>query len=333
MIYSYQDIGHVHLEISSECNAECPRCPRNFNGYPLNNGFTEYSMSLTDARQIFTPDFLRQLNEIFINGNFGDIVMCAEAAEIIEYFRSHNRELRIIISTNGAARNQKFWKRLAQSGCIVEFCIDGLADTHSIYRRNTLYDVVIRNARAFIEAGGMAKWKFIVFDHNRHQVEQARMLADAMGFRRFIAITRNRDQGPIFDRDKKMIFFMGSQSSPVIDFDQLLEQAAKPQSLDFLPQPAGRTITCQVQRDRSIYITSTGEVYPCCWLGHSPESFDKIRPWNASNKQIAALVAENNAKEHGIEHAMAWFNKVSASWQENDYRSGLLYQCMATCGR
>ena len=65
------------------------------------------------------------------------------------------------------------------------FSIDGLADTNKLYRIGINHDRVMANAKAFIEAGGKARWKFIVFRHNEHQVEEARELAKDMGFWQF----------------------------------------------------------------------------------------------------------------------------------------------------
>ena len=74
-MYSISDITKLHLEISSLCNASCPACPRNFHGYPYNNGYTERNLTLADVKKMFPREFIQQLSEILINGNYGDIVM------------------------------------------------------------------------------------------------------------------------------------------------------------------------------------------------------------------------------------------------------------------
>ena len=104
-------IREVHLEISSLCNARCPLCPRNFRGYPYNDGYVEANLTLDNAKHIFTSTFLKQLNRIWINGNFGDAVMNPETPDIVEYFRPHNKDLIIDVSTNGSARDENFWRR------------------------------------------------------------------------------------------------------------------------------------------------------------------------------------------------------------------------------
>ena len=61
-----------------------------------------------------------------------------------------------------------------------------MEDTHSMYRIGTDYNKIIQNATAFINAGGTAEWCFIKFKHNEHQVEEARSIAEQMGFSLFV---------------------------------------------------------------------------------------------------------------------------------------------------
>jgi len=115
MLYTVKDIREVHLEISSECNAACPKCPRNLCGYPHNDGYVEHSMTLAEAQHIFPVEFLNHLNKITINGNFGDIVMNPDAVEIVEYFKQHMHSNAIVaVSTNGGAKDRMFWRRLGE---------------------------------------------------------------------------------------------------------------------------------------------------------------------------------------------------------------------------
>ena len=331
MIYNYTDIRMLHLEISSECNAECPLCPRNFHGYPMNNGYAEHSMTLAEAQQIFKPNFLSQLTKILINGNFGDIVMCPEAIDIIRYFREHNKTAKISISTNAAARNAQFWRDLAELKCEIHFCIDGLEDTHSIYRRNTLYSTVIKNAQTYIAAGGKeAIWKYIVFDHNEHQIQQARELSEQLGFQRFDEIRGGRTQGPVFNQEKQLVYYLGKIDGPT-EFDDVVAYYSGPKTFDNILPPTGREINCRVKKEKSVYVNSIGEVYPCCWLGFNPKTFGGKSYFVVPNNQLKPFLKENSALEYGLEHAIQWFNYVSESWNKSTYEDGLLHTCSHTC--
>ena len=45
---TYQDIKHVHLEISTRCNAACPDCPRNLRGVDVVEGYPLHDMRLDE---------------------------------------------------------------------------------------------------------------------------------------------------------------------------------------------------------------------------------------------------------------------------------------------
>ncbi|SVB29002.1 uncharacterized protein METZ01_LOCUS181856, partial [marine metagenome] len=123
-MYKLSDIRDIHLEISSLCNARCPLCPRNFHGYPYNDGYIERNLTLDDVEKIFKPTFLSHIDSMEINGNFGDFVMNPESIDIVRYFNEYNIDIQI--STNASARPKNFWKELGELGCKVLFRLDGL---------------------------------------------------------------------------------------------------------------------------------------------------------------------------------------------------------------
>lgn len=207
---SYTDIKSVHLEISSLCNARCPWCPRNFWGFPYNSGYPETNLTISQAKKIFNTDFLKQLTQIHINGNFGDIVMNPEGHTIVEHFYSVNPDLTITISTNGGARNKDFWAALGKTKAKVAFCLDGLQDTHHLYRQNTVWQTVITNAKLFIESGGYAIWKFIKFKHNAHQLGECKNLSTKLGFKEFNVIESTRVDAPVYDSQGNLSHILGN---------------------------------------------------------------------------------------------------------------------------
>jgi MoaA/NifB/PqqE/SkfB family radical SAM enzyme len=337
MIYSYKEIRHLHLEISSLCNAECPLCPRNLHGYPFNNGYTERNLTLDEVKTIFRPEFLSQLNRYEINGNFGDIVMNPEAVDIIAYFRQHNKEALITVSTNGSARDQNFWAGLAELDCRVSFCIDGLEDTHSLYRKNTRYDIVLKNAQTFIAAGGQAVWSMLEFDHNRHQIEQARAISTGLGFVEFRLIEQQsnpRINSPVFDRNGNLLHVIGQPET--IDFQLIYARRTdpKPRTIDLrcVTNEPAYPISCEVKTLKSVYVTSEGEVYPCCYIGFSPKTFGRNTFHEIINYQTKNIMRNNNALEYSLEECIKWFDQVESSWQQPNFESGRLLMCNHTCG-
>lgn len=331
---NYKDIREVHLEISTLCNASCPWCPRNFWGYEFNGGYPELYLTLEHAKKIFNNDFLKQLTKIRINGNYGDIVMNPDAVEIVEYFRSCNQNLKIHISSNGGARNASFWKKLASLKCEVYFGIDGLEDTHSLYRQNTLWSTVIKNAEIFIDAGGDAVWKMIKFKHNEHQIEQCQQLSKQMGFIAFRLIDEGRNTAPVFGKDKKLKHVLGNYTGET-DFDTLFASKTQDDVLleDVIPgKIPSKSLICETITYKSIYIAANGDVSPCCYMGFYPQTYGKGQYHQATNGQLLPLIVENNALEYSLEHCINWFRSIEKRWQEQDYKNGRLVICDDNCG-
>ena len=327
MIYSVEAIRHVHLELSSRCNARCPGCPRNLNGYPYNRGYPEHDMTLAEAQTIFRPEFLAQLTHMSINGNLGDAVMNPDTVAIVRYFLAANPGLGINISTNGAARDRAFWTDLAATGVEIFFCLDGLEDTHSMYRQNTSYATVLKNAQTVIGAGGRAVWKMIEFDHNTHQLAEAEARAKELGFERFfLQPGRSANNYPVYDQEGNLLFTMGRPWNQP-DLKQMIKRLEyRPKTMEMQGQLTG-AISCEVKAMRSVYIDSTGHVYPCCHLGFNPQEFNR-----AENYQYRDFVQRNSALEYSLAECIEWFDHVERSWAKQTFAEGRLKVCNDACG-
>lgn len=340
MIYTIDQVHHVHLEISSLCNAACPLCPRNVFGYPYNSGYVEHNMTLEEAQIIFKPDFIKQVDKMIINGNFGDAVMNPHTVPIIEYFQQHNPEIYINISTNGGARNSDFWQALARLNVEVVFCIDGLDnETHAMYRRNTLYTTVMRNAQTFIAAGGRALWKMIRFEHNAHQLEQAKALSAELNFAALLIVDDGRDNGPVYNKSGELEYTIGASKlgyTPQPHIKNMLSGYSDPmhkdQQIFWIKQLTPREINCEVSHTQSIYISSTGEVFPCCYMGLSPSTYRNNSVIGYSMEQVNAIMSNNNALKYDLAECIAWFDRIEESWDKATFDSGRLVTCNQSCG-
>jgi MoaA/NifB/PqqE/SkfB family radical SAM enzyme len=326
----YNQIRDVHLEISSRCNAACPSCPRNFYGVDVVNNYPICDLRLEQIKKIFPLDFLQQINNILINGNYGDFVTARDAVSIIEYFYQANPKLYIEVNTNGSAQ-PNMWAKLGKFPVQIAFRLDGLQDTHHLYRQNTNFDFILDNANKFISAGGHAIWAMIVFDHNEHQIEQCRAMSDKLGFKQFRVHQEprnSRNQFPVFTPDQRLSHVIGEYTGST-DFDFLWQrQNQRDARLNIEYYKESYPIKCKAKETNSIYIASDGNVYPCCWLGFSPQTDDT----RLVNHQMRDFLKENNALEYGIEHAIEWFSHVEESWSKLSVAEGKLSTCNDTCG-
>src|SRR5262249_44436596 len=151
-----------------------------------------------------------------------------DTLSILQYLRRANPDICLGLHTNGSARSVEWWSELARilphGKGYVRFGIDGLETTNHLYRRNTKWDTVMRNVKAFIAAGGNAEWDFLVFRHNEHQVDEARALARELGFTlfnckasgRFFSLSRSEpiNRTPVKDREGNLEYWLERPSNP-----------------------------------------------------------------------------------------------------------------------
>ena len=172
-------INSFTFEPSTFCNLHCPQCPRyDTNGY-LDKNLTQGHLSLDSMVKNFDLTKLPSLQNVIFEGDYGDPMMNPEIDQFVNFFKDIES---IKLITNGSIRNKDYFANLAtHKNLQVTFSIDGLEDTNHIYRINSNWNKTIANAKSFINAGGNATWKYIIFKHNQHQVDEARQLASELG--------------------------------------------------------------------------------------------------------------------------------------------------------
>lgn len=343
------EIRRVQVELTTRCNARCPMCMRNYRGFDHNSGYPVTELTLSQFQNILTPEILKSITQpepavngrvpinynfqgISFNGNLGDFASARDGAEIVEYLVQHR--VPVMINTNGSVRSPAWWASLAKPGVTIGFALDGLADTHHLYRQDTDWHRIIEHATAFISAGGRAIWRFIPFDHNRHQEEACKQMAKDLGFAGFENIYDGRDSGPVFRRTGEFSHQIGQDSRPkhiVPEIQPLLENHItwyNSKTITLTKDKPTLDLHCVHQRNREIYLAADGSVYPCCFLGFYPGKMH-----HPGNAELAPLIKENNALQYPLEHCLNWFDSVEQTWQQESIASGRLYQCVNSCGR
>jgi sulfatase maturation enzyme AslB (radical SAM superfamily) len=296
-----------------------------------NSGYPEIELDLDKFKQIFPPDFLKQIHLIDFNGNLGDCSLASDLVSILEYVYESSQCL-VNITTNGSTRTPDWWSNLVNPRLTIIFDLDGLGDTHALYRLDTDWNKILRNASAFIQNGGRATWKMIVFDHNRHQLKECESLSKQLGFKSFLPVDHGRNQGPVYDRQGKFSHWLGPAHEHTPNIKEMLESHltwfdTKPSSEWGLEDKEKCDIRCQHIQNKELYVAADGSVYPCCFLGFYPETM--IHP---GNSQLVKIVNKNNALEYDLKECIQWFNSIEKSWQLESVNQGKLYNCVVSCG-
>ena len=243
------NVKEIHIEPTSLCNAECPQCARNINGSGLNPNIQLNSLTINYFTNFFNRDNIANVKKIFFCGNVGDPCATPDLLEICRYLKSIKPDLVLGINTNGSLKTEDWFRELGRifQGPLdyVVFSIDGLEDINHIYRRNTNWNKIMRNAQAYIGTGASAHWDMLVFDHNKHQVDSAQRLAQEMGFTWFRSKTTDR-----WDSYATSVFLRPAEPYQNKSYDDV-------------------EVICERNRDRSIFIDYLGEIWPCCHMAEA----------------------------------------------------------------
>ena len=242
------DIQRLHVELTTMCQAECPMCPRTIAGYH-NGRMKNTEIKFKQFKELIAP--LLPLKRILFCGTLGDPLANKDLKVILCWLKQECPEISIGINTNGAIGSTKLWKDIAsiiKSNPYhhVVFSLDGLEDTNHIYRKNVVWKKAMANAKAYIAAGGVAHWDMLVFKYNQHQLEEAKQLAEDMGFRAFRTKASSRFYGNL---NKIKIFHLAGLQPPTNDSFKIMD----------------KKFVCNVEREKSVYLSAEGIWYPCCY--------------------------------------------------------------------
>lgn len=260
-------VGRLQLEITNYCNAACPLCVRN---KITKENVNSHRLSFTNIKEWFRHYNWSLLERVHLCGNVDEPTLNPDIFEIIEFFKGLNSKLDIWVATNGGTRNKKFWQELGKisdNGRVkVIFGIDGLEDTNHIYRKNVKWNKLQNNFKNYISNGGYAAWQFIPFQHNFHQIEEARIRARSEGFKNFnVKSSYNKETDTV-----KPYFNETIQEK--IKIEDRVICSARPNSHRAAFHP---TLG-------SLYFTSRGYCLPCCWMG-TPKEISDLKKITDSN--------------------------------------------------
>ncbi len=236
-----ENIKALNIEASSHCVARCPFCSRNQKARP----YGRHNITLEEFRRL-PPAMIANLRRITFAGNFGDLASNPEMTDIAAYIKELNPQIMLGGETNGCGRNPSWWQALGswfQDGGMV-FALDGLENTHALHRIGTDFRKIIKNIEAFTVSGGVAHWKFILFEHNKHQIEAAEKMAREIGCARFFVVSSR-------DYDQTLLKPVGIRFQIKRDIYQTYEHE------DLIA-------LCKPQVKRSLYLAADGSVHPCC---------------------------------------------------------------------
>ena len=159
----------INLDITTVCPLQCPFCDRQKYGKDRIKSGSEMSLKTFEM-------ILNSMNKIDLCGQISDPIYHKYFIEIMKLINLPKyRNKRIVISTNGTRKKTQWWEKvfkLSHSNVFWSFGLDGTdQETANIYRVNTRYDEVLEVMKLGSSMNVNIEWKFIVFKHNEHQID------------------------------------------------------------------------------------------------------------------------------------------------------------------
>lgn len=346
------EIESIQIDHTSRCNLLCPQCARVYKGN-INPEMPIGELTLDDYKKIFVPELIKNVKVVTQCGNYGDVVASSNILECLEWLRTSGSSASFNIMTNGSARSAEWWKELATiidgKGKVV-FSIDGLHDTNHIYRVGSVFDKIIQNAKTFIDAGGRARWDYLVFEHNEHQIEEAKSLAQSLGFSEFNIKKTNRFineknyQGLVKTElkdnvvTKKTEYTINAPSSKFQpqsskQFDNIIETFGS--WSNYINQT---NIDCKFKKQKSIFVDFEARVWPCTWTASGLYHYGKNTQKDQLNKLLNHYGNDfNSLRMYSIDQILKheWYsNSLVNSWSGTMETRPIekLMCCGRTCG-
>ncbi len=170
------------IDITNICNLHCYHCPTGKKLYGRKPGYMEITQLKKFLDEVGKYLYLAHLY------SWGEPLLHPRAPEMIELVKSY--KVSTLISTNLNTKNKNLLEQICETGIdYLTLSIDGSSqEVYSKYRIGGNLDLVLENIAYIVNYKKKKKlfspiieWQFLVFDHNRHEVETARQMAKKLG--------------------------------------------------------------------------------------------------------------------------------------------------------
>lgn len=332
----WENVHNLQIDITSHCNARCAFCVRQEDGTTKTKEHLQLHHFNLDVWKRIASEDTRGLfiKELTLNGNWGDPMMHPDLVEMLDFWGKYHPETQLMLHTNGSMRTTQFWKDLAKvcrrfTNHVIVFAVDGMKDTHSIYRVRTNWDKICENIQAYTSEKGRARVCMTGFKHNIHQVKEVEQLAEKLGALEFelrpshgahtiqdgvtIEEVELESYQVVFNNDLRM-----SDIRDVELFDKVHDLIDK------------RNTACPWYNDRNIQIDPWARVWPCCHTSlYTHENRDEIL------KEFVE-VSFKDARKHNDLTTQSLQEVLENGWYNiNLYKAvtnGKWLECRKTCG-
>jgi len=276
-----------HIEPTSKCILECPLCDRTW-------FYEKFKKRLTG--EVDVDHLIRFLKgtspKIQLEGNNGDPIYHSKFHDLC--YKLKEIKSTITIVTNGSGKKTEWWEKLCTllgPEDTIKFSIDGLESTNHVYRKNSKWSTVMNAVKVVAQHKIRLVWKFIVFKHNQHQIDEARQMSKKLGFDDFQLIKSDRWWHKEFMPDQQYVnqnYIHQKNVTQGTDTNSYIKQ-------DCMSKING-------EPDTMLFIDADGDFYPCCKTGLYAFRYKNIfspkqKKYNIKDNTIEQILESEEVKK------------------------------------
>jgi len=274
------NIVSLALEVTSHCNIRCPQCSRINHDGEIAEYIKLKHWDIASILPNLSVEQMTNLSFVRIEGDNGDAIMHPDIVQIVEHFHNAPTKPYILILTNGSLRSTKWWQEFGerfQDRVRVQFSIDGMLDTHALYRVGADYTKTIDNAKALIAGGGDATRRCLIFAHNQHQLAEIKQASLDLGFGQLqirpgdLFRFQGETEWPVFIKGREVHRIKPIENFNV-DFSEW-EYDQYPVN-NYRDRSVNLGLLCPGLNSGEITITYQGHLIPCCMV-HADMYFNR----------------------------------------------------------
>lgn len=240
-----KDIKFIEFGITSSCNLRCPLCIQ------VKNKIYEKKSSNLDIGQLMAfLDKIPNVERANLEGNYSDPLLHPNIFDLIKYLKDRN--IKIIISTNGSFGDGEFWKKLGDflnDADIVRFAIDGSTqELYEKYRVGGKLNKVLESHRSLkSNSSCRTVLQNIVFEHNLEDKDRIQDLF----------VREN------FDYLNYIKSYMSDYSGKELKPEPKVHRYYNLFNRVISDESSNRSIVCDSFVRKEIYINHLGNIYLC----------------------------------------------------------------------
>ena len=274
---------------------------------------------------VLDDNMVNNIRAINFTGTYGESSLHPQFFDFLHMIADRvPHKVKIMMETNGCTHKPEWWdefgkivKERFKHDSFVVFALDGIDnETHQKYRRGLSFDKIIANAKEFSKHAKTI-WQMIEFEHNKHQFDEAKAMAESFGWHfkkrrsrlRFVShkggsIVKSQESYKVEETKRKRL-----STEDVSTSKKDVEKANSIYSNVDENYKDTTCIVCEWKKKNQISIDYDGMVWQCCYF--STFNHPVYEKWNLDKNpmhEIMKTQREENLSWYDDQYEFDWNN-------------------------